>query len=226
MSFAGAISLLFKEPKGTIDVIVFDAVLSESHDLQNDVTDHPVEPGSGIAAAADAGRPASVSDNVRRKPDVITISGIVSNTPANGPGAFLGVPLVRGVIGVGASVASGTNILDAVADVENSIASKAFDSLVALRDEGRLVEVVTKFKKYKNMVITSLNVNQDVSIGNCLSCTVTLREVRLVQSVFVNIPVAPKISRAKKSVSKGNQPGNTPTTAKEDKGRSILDHVN
>lgn len=222
MSFASAIALLFKEPKGKIGTVRFDAVLVENHDLQNEVTDHPVEPGSGLAAAADVGKPASVSDNVRRKPDVITITGVVTNTPSSGPAAIIGVPLVRGIVGVGKSIASGGNVLDSILDAENSLASEAFNTLSDIRDNGSLVLVTTKFKDYKNMVITSLSVNQSSTTGSALWCTVTLKEVRLVKSVFVNIPVAPKVNRAKKPVSKGTQSGAAPDATKKEAGKESM----
>lgn len=218
MSFANTISLLFREPKGVIGDVTFDAVLSESHDLQNDVTEHPVEPGSGIGSAADAGQPSSVSDNVRRKADVITITGVISNTPASGPGSFLGIPLVRGIAGLASA-----RTLDQAIEVENSIASKGFNDLVAIRDEGRLVDVLTKFKKYKNMVITSLSVNQDSTTGSALSCSVTLKEIRLVESVLVPLPPQPKLNRAKKQVSKGTQPPQKPDATKALSGKEFID---
>jgi hypothetical protein len=59
-----------------IDGYQIDASLSESHDLDSDVTEYPVETGS------------SITDNTRPKPITVTIEGIVSDTPL-GPVADL-----------------------------------------------------------------------------------------------------------------------------------------
>lgn len=52
-----------------IEIIQFDAVLNESHQLGSDVTFHPVEDG------------AQITDHIRKRPDTIQIDGIVSGTP-------------------------------------------------------------------------------------------------------------------------------------------------
>lgn len=58
------------------EVFVFDAVLSEDHEENAEVSTHPLETG------------AEVTDHVRVSPISFSISGIVSNTPLDGePGA-------------------------------------------------------------------------------------------------------------------------------------------
>lgn len=53
-------------PAGAIE---FDASVSEAHDLENEITQFPVEKG------------ADISDHIRPLPERITINGIVTNTP-------------------------------------------------------------------------------------------------------------------------------------------------
>jgi hypothetical protein len=64
------LSLIFGEKaKARIGIVELDASLSETHSMSAEVTNHPVEEGSEI------------SDHIRKQPDSIQISGVVSNTP-------------------------------------------------------------------------------------------------------------------------------------------------
>ena len=64
------LSLIFGEKiKARVGLVELDASLSESHSMNATVTEYPVEEGADIA------------DHIRRQPDTITISGIVSDTP-------------------------------------------------------------------------------------------------------------------------------------------------
>lgn len=55
-------------------------------------------------------------------------------------------------------------------------------SLGNLRDKGSLVVVVTELKTYQNMVITSLTVPVDAKTGDGIRFSLTLRELRIVES--------------------------------------------
>ena len=57
--------------------IVIDASITETHVLENEITDHPVEQG------------ANISDHSRPLPDSFTMECVVSNTPIL-PAAALG----------------------------------------------------------------------------------------------------------------------------------------
>jgi len=70
-------SLLFRNRRkgevgvvdGDLDIITFDAMLSEEHSSEYAITEHPIEAG------------ASISDHKRRKPRRLTLTGVVTNTP-------------------------------------------------------------------------------------------------------------------------------------------------
>lgn len=66
-------NLLFPVAQSSIDVLTLDCTLSESHQNEVEVTEHPVEKGSNIA------------DHKRPKPRVVTLDGAVTNTPLAGP---------------------------------------------------------------------------------------------------------------------------------------------
>lgn len=63
------LSLVFPKTNTQIDALVLDASISESHQAEVEVTEHPVESGAAIV------------DHARPKPDSVTIEGVVSNTP-------------------------------------------------------------------------------------------------------------------------------------------------
>lgn len=56
---------------GTTNVVEFDATLSEKHDSGARATEHPVEEG------------ANTTDHVRPELDVVSLEGIITNTPLN-----------------------------------------------------------------------------------------------------------------------------------------------
>ena len=58
-----------KYPETTVGDVLLDAVTSESHSFDVDVTEHPVETGSAI------------SDHARPRPNRLTLDAVISNTP-------------------------------------------------------------------------------------------------------------------------------------------------
>lgn len=62
-------TLLFKYPNAAIGALELDASVTEGHEGEVEVTEHPVEVG------------ANVSDHARIKPDTLTLEGVISATP-------------------------------------------------------------------------------------------------------------------------------------------------
>jgi hypothetical protein len=67
-----AVTLLFQQTTVELGSLTLDASLSESHQKDAEVTEHPVELG------------ADISDHFRPKQDQLQIEGVVSNTPLRG----------------------------------------------------------------------------------------------------------------------------------------------
>lgn len=63
--------LFVKQPQ--VDKLKLDALLSEEHSYNNQVSRHPIEEGE------------DVNDYIRSEPDIVTIRGIVSKTPISIP---------------------------------------------------------------------------------------------------------------------------------------------
>lgn len=68
-----ALQLLFgkKYVRTSVGLVVMDAVLSEDHQYSSRVTSYPIESGTQI------------SDHIIKEPEIVTINGVVSDTPIN-----------------------------------------------------------------------------------------------------------------------------------------------
>lgn len=152
------ISLLYSQ-KVRIGLVEFDASLSETHSMNAAVTDHPVEEGSEI------------SDHIRRQPDSVQITGIVSDTP---------------IIWL-ASIAAPSPLMNDLTPVRDR-AELAYAELQRLMNQGETVEVVTSLRIYENMAITSLSITRDSINGNVLNATIGLREIIVAKSETVSAP--------------------------------------
>ena len=218
MGVINTVALLFGKQDGTIADIVMDAVVQESYDLQSDVTDHPVEPGFSITDLANKKQVNSISDNVRKKPDTITINAIISNTPVSP----LGIQLIKGLGNVSNSLSQKNSFLDAFKTVQAGPSKEAFDKLNDIMDQGQIVKVVTSLKTYDSMVIQSLSINRTATTSQALVFTAVCKQIRLVQSLTVPAPEIPKSTSGQKKQSKGSQPTKESQTPQADKSKSLI----
>jgi hypothetical protein len=159
-------SLLYKATLATIDKIVVDASLSETHDITCQITEDNVETGSPI------------SDHVQRMPDRLTMVAFFSNAPLSREqkqrvvesqgfqftttaeqedAAQLGTVFSQGAIGYAETVYS------------------RLEELI-----GVPITVVTGLKTYSDMLIESMSAPRSAGIGDALEVTVTFKHVRFV----------------------------------------------
>jgi hypothetical protein len=161
------LTLIYQAPKvrfesaGRVDTLELDASISEVHEIEAEVTEHPVESGF------------QVSDNVRRKPLRVTIDGIVSNTP-----------IVSGFVRAAQQI---QGLYAGNSDVDASRTETAFKTLQRLFDNQTLISVYTKINTYDSMVIKSLRIPRDKSVGDALRFTAVCWEVRVVQAQTVQV---------------------------------------
>lgn len=190
-----ATAFLLRSP-AKIDTIVLDASVTETHTMEVDVTDHPVEQG------------APVTDHARPKPITLSMEGIISNTPLSR------TQQLRMVTSLGITfqtTAEAEHILGAPGYGE-----QAYMAMQAIRDAAKLITVVTSLRTYENMEMTSLVVPRNKDVGECFRFTAQFKEIRIVENKLT----AAKKTVAPKKVSTGKQ---TPNKAgKGTKGSSIL----
>lgn len=196
VSMATATAFMTRQP-AAIDAVVLDCSINETHALENEVTDHPVENG------------ADITDHVRPKPDVITIEGLVSNTPMT----HAQRTRMINQLGITLSSASDADYLIGVP----GYAEAAFAALRALRDNGTLFTVQTSLYTYNNMVMVSLTVPRNKDIGDALRFTCQCKSIRLVSNQLV--PATIQANPAKK-IATGKQATGAASAANQD--NSIL----
>lgn len=173
--------LTVRRPRiGTLEL---DAAVSETHQQEVDVTEHPVERGS------------PVSDHLRPKPIQITIEGVISDTPLAGT-EFAGLSSVASII------------TGAAPSRRNSRSESALAALQDLVDKQELITIVTGLRSYEDMAITSVTVPRSPSNGASLRFSIQARQVRQVslQTVSVVPKAAPRKNKGSKATTKTPDP--------------------
>lgn len=133
-------------PAGAVEL---DASLNEGHSSTADVTQFPVEEG------------ADITDHVRIKPETLSITGVVTNTP-----------------------------LIFLASLRES-PTRAEEAYGKLRDILRArepVSVITSLRQYENMVLTSMKTSRDASTGSVVNVQLDFQEIIVASSESVAAP--------------------------------------
>jgi hypothetical protein len=144
-----------------IGEVTLDAAISQSHSLEADVTDHPVEDGSDI------------TDNHRARPKTIQITGQVSDSPIQ-----TGFPLQTAI----------SSTISAIK--QDDPVQAAWDTFNKYFENSELITVSTSLREYKNMLIVGLQVPRDARTGKILRFTITLKQIRIVTTASTEaIPV-------------------------------------
>lgn len=147
---------------------------------------------------------ADISDHIRPVPERITINGIVSNTPLT-------------LLAVLGSLPGSVDRVDT-----------AYNVLRKLRDERKLVSVITSLRKYESMAITSFGVSRNASNGDNMNATVSLREVFTAQTQQTETSAQGATTAEGQSsiggaVDTGNQSATTPASPKQaERSQSLL----
>lgn len=138
--------------------IPFDLLIDESHTLEFEASDHPVENG------------AVITDHVTQKLRSCTITGMFTNHPVEKDGGFSGD---------GIDSFQDTEITDAGTITRNRSRDDMYARLEELACERKPVRLVTSLKVYPEMIITSLPVKRTAEDGESVKFTMTLREFKV-----------------------------------------------
>lgn len=186
----GGVSRLSIGEPGKAPIIV-DASVSETHSVQGEVSDHPVESGVDIV------------DHYRVLPRAIQIEAVITNSPlvTVSPGGTL-ISSVRGALD---------------GDVDPS--SVAWEELNRFFNEAVVVTITTSLQpEYKNMVLTALDVTRNSGTAGGLFFTVSAREILFVdtqQGEAVTVPV-PAVTVGQKKQSAGKSTNTTANAPQAD----------
>lgn len=126
----------------SINGFFIDCLVSDGHTFDADVTEFPVESG------------ATISDNIRNKPLVVTMECIVSNAP----------------IGQ----------LATLRDQDNDPVDSAYEMLLKVRADRQPVTIFTSLRTYTNMALQNLSIPRESGTGDALKFTVTFKQIELV----------------------------------------------
>jgi hypothetical protein len=169
------IALLVTEPiyDGTQDVVTeipLDARVGGSYRFEAEITQFPVESG------------AQITDHVHLRPDVITLEGMVSDTPVTSIPTYLGL---RG---------------DQEAGTASSRSQNAYDALHQVWRERLPVTVVTEYMVFDDMIIESFEVPKGQDRGEALWFTAALKKVNTVETLVAQLPadVVARLKRRRK----------------------------
>jgi hypothetical protein len=193
---------LFIRTKKSIGGIELDAVISETHANQIRLTKNPVELG------------ADITDHAVIEPKKINIIAQVSDTPLGAAAFGQIVDLVTGLFGTSTT----QNI---------TRSNAAYNAMVQLMEKREPIEVQTKLKLYRDMVITSLSVTQDKNTSRIVLMTIGLEEVLIAESQIVKLTSeqlqeGSAREQATSAEKKGRQ---EPVTPSETANKSILKHI-
>lgn len=170
--------------------LIFDAVLSISHDPSATVTEKAVE-GS-----------AAISDHKRPNRDVVSLEAIVTNTPLGDPppsGYGRGAaPSTTGPSAGGApmDVLQFPSAFDRVGDVHYT--------LRRLAREPTLVTLITPRRVYDRMTVVSVSDPQEAGRPDSARFLVELAEVRLAETLETDAP-EPREARGRRTRNDGGQ---------------------
>jgi len=143
-----------------IDDYIIDCAVTEGHSFKSEVTQFPVEEG------------ADITDHVRVLPDVITLEGLVSDTPL-------------GTLAERREITEGLPSEDALAWLKR------------IRTDREPVTISTSLGIYKNMVLEALEIPRDAKTGNALAFTAIFRQVVIAVNRKVTTRVAVPRSKGK-----------------------------
>lgn len=179
----GAISL--KPTRGFFPMIgsgelIPHATLEEIHYDDLEITDHPVEQG------------ASITDHAFKRPSEVVIRCGFSNSPPSsggivgqlaGAAAAVGGSAVRTIIGTATTLQSvlGGNAPQQVNDI--------YQTFIDAQRERVLFDVYTGKRRYTNMLIRGVSTVTDAKSENSLIVAITCREVLIVSTQTVDVPI-------------------------------------
>jgi len=171
------LQLVYPTRRAKLATLELDASLEEEHVSECDIPEHPLE----------TGEPAS--DHIRKKPDVLRMTGMVSNTPIAGP----------------EREESDENAL--AGERSDGRAETAYKELIRLQEAGELFSVVTTLRVYDSMALASLSVPRSAELGNVVQFSATLKHVRKVAATTAEVVIpaaAPRKDLGKKAAKPAN----------------------
>ena len=174
---------LFIRTQKAIGGIQLDAVISESHTNEVSLTSNPVELG------------AEITDHAVVQPKRLNIVAQVSDTPMGLAAFGQIVDLVTGLFG--------TSTTDNI-----TRSNAAYNAIVQLQEAREPIELQTKLKRYPDMIITNVSVQQDKNTSRIVRMSIDVQQVIITQSEIVQLSEDQlRAGSAKEQASPAEKPG-------------------
>ena len=158
-----------------------DASMEETHKAGVEITRHPVARGLAL------------TDQVRPKPDAVTIVAFFSNL--------------------------GTNLLETVEKLTTPSAEDNYNAIKAIMKKGLRCTLKTTLDTYENMLIEDMSVPRSAGRGRHVEATISLVEFKTAVSITVETAAKPKKTGDGPTKAKGSQ---APQPANEAKNASVI----
>lgn len=151
----------------SINGFVIDAFISVAPSRQATVTKHPVDEG------------AEVNDHIILAPEVVTIEGVVTDTP----------------------------LAAVTRDSATKPSSDAYAFLTKLQSEKTLVEIISNvYPPFSGMAMTSLSAPKTSKTGDSLRFNATFQHINIVSVASEQKQTLVALPRERKKVRKGSKP--------------------
>ena len=174
---------LFIRTQKAIGGIQLDAVISESHTNEVSLTSNPVE------------LDAEITDHAVVQPKRLNIVAQVSDTPMGLAAFGQIVDLVTGLFG--------TSTTDNI-----TRSNAAYNAIVQLQEAREPIELQTKLKRYPDMIITNVSVQQDKNTSRIVRMSIDVQQVIITQSEIVQLSEDQlRAGSAKEQASPAEKPG-------------------
>jgi hypothetical protein len=174
-----------------IDGLDIDTTLTEEHTYINDITDYPVEKG------------ANITDNVKQKPETLSIESITSDTPVR----FISenFKALTRVDGSNRSILAFNKLLEFAG---YSTPRQPGEEPTKINDP-ILLTIITGLRVYTNMIISNLTFPVNQTTGQALNYRVSFKKIKYVTTKYSYVKkteVKPIVkNKAQKTVDKGQQ---------------------
>lgn len=170
---------------GNKSLITFDAVPSETHSMEGELTEYPIE------TSADHETADVVNDHFLKRPRNLSYEAVITNSPM-----ILG-PAVIGQMIAGAVQGK---------DVLKKPAQTAYETLRDLWDSKTPVDIVTGIETYTNMMIESIGVPRTAEDGDSLKFSIKMKRFNFTETQTIPIAANPLTIQKNESSSTNSKP--------------------
>ena len=170
----------------TAKVVTCSAVLSSNHQYTNDITEFPVDSGDFI------------TDHVIKKPLVITIDAVISNTPLPKKGVVIPAPVFTKLPYSPGAISEIATLTDSV----NRDANDAYTNLLLWREARTTLNLINGLNTFTNLQIKSWKVDLSKKTDTAFYFNITLQQIRIANSMTVDVQSFASSVRGKASPNK------------------------